>query len=67
MVWIFVCTKELAIIKDKSNIERFLCIVENKFDTIDNKKHRQISASTDVGPRSRVVARETLRSAPHRH
>ena len=31
MVWTFVCTKELAIIKDKSNIEWFICIVENKF------------------------------------
>ena len=26
-----------------------------------------ISASADGGPRSRVCARETLRSAPHRH
>ena len=27
----------------------------------------KISASADGGPRSRVCARETLRSAPHRH
>ena len=27
----------------------------------------RISASADGGPRSRVCARETLRSAPHRH
>ena len=27
----------------------------------------EISASADGGPRSRVCARETLRSAPHRH
>ena len=27
----------------------------------------QISASADWGPRSRVCARETLRSAPHHH
>ena len=32
----------------------------------DTKKGR-ISASADGGPRSRVCARETLRSAPHRH
>ena len=31
MVWTFVCTKLLAIIKDKSNIESFISIVENKF------------------------------------
>ena len=30
-------------------------------------KSLQISAHTDGGPRSRVCARETLRSAPHRH
>jgi hypothetical protein len=31
----------------------------------DQKKKN--SASADGGPRSRVCARETLRSAPHRH
>ena len=31
------------------------------------KKTLTISASADGGPRSRVCARETLRSAPHRH
>ena len=30
-------------------------------------KHEGISASADGGPRSRVRARGTLRSAPHRH
>ena len=30
-------------------------------------KYFKISASADGGPRSRVGARETLRSAPHRH
>ena len=36
-------------------------------DWIGTKKHRKISAHADGGPRSRVCARETLRSAPHRH
>ena len=31
------------------------------------QKRWKISASADGGPRSRVCARETLRSAPHRH
>ena len=31
------------------------------------EKMIEISASADGGPRSRVCARETLRSAPHRH
>ena len=30
-------------------------------------KEKKISASADGGPRSRVRARGTLRSAPHRH
>ena len=36
---------------------------------MDNKdiKSKQISAGADGGPRSRVCARLTLRSAPHRH
>ena len=47
-----------------------------KIQTIFKKNHRllfvymillKISASADGGPRSRVCARETLRSAPHRH
>ena len=29
--------------------------------------HMRISASANGGPRSRVCARYTLRSAPHRH
>jgi hypothetical protein len=36
---------------------------ENSRETINI----EISASADGGPRSRVCARETLRSAPHRH
>ena len=31
------------------------------------EEEKEISASADGGPRSRVCARETLRSAPHRH
>ena len=31
------------------------------------RRREKISASADGGPRSRVCARETLRSAPHRH
>ena len=31
------------------------------------KKKRKISAHADGGPRSRICARETLRSAPHQH
>ena len=55
MVWTFVCTKLVVIIKDKSNIESFesfesfISILENKFRLppwslliIDYKKHEQI-------------------------
>ena len=31
------------------------------------RRKKENSASADGGPRSRVCARETLRSAPHRH
>ena len=37
------------------------------FHTILRESDSQISASADGGPRSRVCARKTLRSAPHRH
>ena len=38
-----------------------------KIDELEeNEKLRRISASADGGPRSRVRARGTLRSAPHR-
>ena len=33
----------------------------------DANDNQEDSASADGGPRSRVCARETLRSAPHRH
>ena len=33
----------------------------------NNKKKKKISASADGGPRSRVCARLTVRSSPHRH
>jgi hypothetical protein len=36
-------------------------------EQINVEKERKISASADGGPRSRVCARLTLRSAPHRH
>jgi hypothetical protein len=34
---------------------------------LKKKEDNLNSASADGGPRSRVCARETLRSAPHRH
>ena len=45
---------------------------ENIIENINKKKWNKStilinSASADGGPRSRVCARETLRSAPHRH
>jgi hypothetical protein len=42
------------------------CGFEQQYQEINNKLTK-ISASADGGPRSRVCARETLRSALHRH
>ena len=36
-------------------------------NTVEYETFKEISASADGGPRSRVSAPETLRSAPHRH
>ena len=41
-------------------------VLSNGTNNNTNKKKIKISASTDGGPRSRVRARGTLRSAPHR-
>ena len=44
-----------------------LKVNKEEFHLQDDEKSQVISASADGGPRSRVRARRTLRSAPHRH
>ena len=68
------------ILKKKCNVAHIVCILCNvlrtgRMETMKRlyKIHSKIatlykiSASADGGPRSRVRARGTLRSAPHRH
>ena len=56
----------------RSELEKVVCTVCNRFFHIDYgycadfDSLRGISVSVDGGPHSRVCARETLRSAPHR-
>ena len=45
----------------------YTCGPYGRFLSSEGTIYEKISASADGGPRSRVRARGTLRSAPHRH
>ena len=62
-------SEEMLLI-EKSDTKEDEMVCDTLEENIEEEKHKevyQISASADGGPRSRVCARETLRSAPHRH
>ena len=63
----FVCDKCNSVLSRKDSLDRRHLNNTCVKDIVPSLNYECNSASADGGPRSRVCARETLRSAPHRH